>query len=73
MRGHICTKINNSIVNWECLALHAVKPLKGEDVVGVMEGLLGLDKRLSAHIQTDNSSKSISKSLDKMTLYTIRS
>lgn len=49
----------------ECLAIHAGKSLKGEDVVGVMEGLLVLDKRLPVRIQTDNGNEFISKSVDK--------
>lgn len=49
----------------ECLAIHARKSLKGEDVVSVMEALRVLDKRLPVHIQTDNGSEFISKSLDK--------
>ena len=49
----------------ECLAIHAGKSLKGEDVVSIMETLRGLDKRLSVRIQTDNGSEFISKSLDK--------
>ena len=40
----------------ECLASHAGKSLKGEDVVGVMEGLRVLGKRLPVRIQTDNGS-----------------
>ena len=49
----------------ECLAIHTGKSLKGEDVVGVMEGFRVLGKRLSVRIQTDNGSEFISKSLDK--------
>lgn len=49
----------------ECLAIYAGKSLKGEDVVGVMEALRVLDKRLPVRIQTDNGSEFISKSLDK--------
>lgn len=44
----------------ECLAIHAGKSLKGENVVGGMEGL-----RMPVRIQTDNGSEFISKSLDK--------
>ena len=49
----------------ECVAIHAGKSLKGEDVVGVMESLRVLGKRLPVRIQTDNGSEFISKSLDK--------
>ncbi|EGX3499913.1 IS3 family transposase [Salmonella enterica] len=49
----------------ECLAIHAGKPLKGEDVVRIMEALRVPDKRLPVQIQTDNGSEYISKSLDK--------
>lgn len=49
----------------ECLANHAGKSLKGDDVVSVMEALCVLDKRLPVRIQTDNGSEFISKSLDK--------
>ncbi|SLZ53358.1 IS3 family element, transposase orfB [Klebsiella variicola] len=49
----------------ECVAIHAGKSLKGEDVVGVMEGLRVPGKRLPVRIQTDNGSEFISKSLDK--------
>ncbi len=49
----------------ECVAIHVGKSQKGEDVVGVMERLRGLDKRLPVRIQTDNGSEFISKSLDK--------
>ncbi|MFL9151012.1 IS3 family transposase [Escherichia coli] len=49
----------------ECLAIHAGKSLKGEDVVRVMEALRVLDNRLPVRIQTDNGSEFISKSLDK--------
>jgi transposase InsO family protein len=49
----------------KCLAIHAGKSLKGEDVVRVMEALRLLDKRLLVRIQTDNGSEFISKSLDK--------
>ncbi|WP_440515063.1 IS3 family transposase [Serratia sarumanii] len=49
----------------ECLAIHAGKSLKGEDVVRVMEALRVLDRRLPVRIQTDNGSEFISKSLDK--------
>ncbi len=49
----------------ECLAIHAGKSLKGEDVVSIMEALRGLDKRLPVRIQTDNGSEFIPKSLDK--------
>ncbi len=49
----------------ECLAIHAGKSLKGEDVVRIMEALRVPDKRLPVRIQTDNSSEFISKSLDK--------
>lgn len=49
----------------ECLANHAGKPLKGEDVVDVMEKLRVLSKRQPVSIQTDNGSEFISKSLDK--------
>ncbi|VTO24589.1 IS3 family element, transposase orfB [Klebsiella variicola] len=49
----------------ECVAIHAGKSLKGEDVVGVMEGLRVLGKRLPGCIQTDNGSEFISKILDK--------
>lgn len=44
----------------ECLASHAGKSLKGEDVVRIMEAL-----RVPVRIQTDNGSEFISKSLDK--------
>ncbi|MFU9554158.1 DDE-type integrase/transposase/recombinase, partial [Klebsiella pneumoniae] len=36
----------------ECVAIHAGKSLKGEDVVGVMERLRVLGKRLPVRIQT---------------------
>lgn len=49
----------------ECLAIHAGKSLKSEDVVSVMEVLRVLDKRLPVRIETDNGSEFISKSLDK--------
>ena len=49
----------------ECLAIHAGKSLKGEDVVSRVEALRVLDKRLPVRIQTDNGSEFISKSLDK--------
>ncbi|EBC0450228.1 IS3 family transposase, partial [Salmonella enterica] len=49
----------------ECLAIHAGKSLKGEDVVRIMEALRVPDKRLPVRIQTDNGSEFISKSLDK--------
>lgn len=49
----------------ECLASHAGKLLKGEDVVRIMEALRVPDKRLPVRIQTNNSSEFISKSLDK--------
>ena len=49
----------------ECVAIHAGKSLKGEDVVGVMERLQVPGKRLPVRIQTDNGSEFISKSLDK--------
>jgi Transposase and inactivated derivatives len=49
----------------EGLALHAGKSLKDEDMVGVMEGLRVLGKRLPVRIQTDNGSEFISQSLDK--------
>ena len=49
----------------ECMAIHAGKSLKGEDLVGVMERLRVLGKRLPVRIQTDNGSEFISKSLDK--------
>ncbi|EKP0952008.1 IS3 family transposase, partial [Salmonella enterica subsp. enterica serovar Infantis] len=49
----------------ECLAIHAGKSLKGEDVVRIMEALRVLDKRLPVRIQADNGSEFISKSLDK--------
>lgn len=49
----------------ECLAIHAGKSLKGEDVVRIMEALRVPDKRLPVRIQTNNSSEFISKSLDK--------
>lgn len=46
----------------ECLAIHAGKALKGEDVViSIMDALRGLDKRLPVRIQTDNGSEFISK------------
>ncbi|CAI3058043.1 integrase core domain protein [Salmonella enterica] len=50
------------VVNFsrECLAIHAGKLLKGEDVVRIMEAL-----RVPVRIQTDNGSRFISKSLDK--------
>ncbi len=41
----------------ECLAIHAGKSLKGEDVIRVMEALRVLDKRLPVRIQTDNGSE----------------
>ncbi|SQI72641.1 transposase IS3 [Salmonella enterica subsp. houtenae serovar Houten] len=41
----------------ECLAIHAGKSLKGEDVARVMEPLRVLDKRLPVRIQTDNGSE----------------
>lgn len=41
----------------ECLAIHAGKSLKGEDVVRVREALRVLDKRLPVRIQTDNGSE----------------
>lgn len=44
----------------ECLAIHAGKSLKGEDVVRIMEAL-----RVPVRIQVDNGSEFISKSLDK--------
>lgn len=50
----------------ECLAIHAGKSLKGEDVVSIMEALRVPDKRLQVRIQTYNCSKFISKSLDKL-------
>ncbi|ENS4279939.1 transposase, partial [Salmonella enterica] len=40
----------------ECLAIHAGKSLKGEDVVRIMEAMRVLDKRLPVRIQTDNGS-----------------
>ncbi len=49
----------------ECVAIHAGKSLKGEYVVGVMERLRVLGKRLPVRIQTDNGSEFILKSLDK--------
>lgn len=49
----------------ECLAIHAGKSLKGEEVVGMMEGLRVPGKRLPVCIQTDNGSEFISKNLDK--------
>ncbi len=49
----------------ECLAIHAGKSLNGADVVGVMEGLRVLGKRLSVRIQTNKGSEFISESLDK--------
>ncbi len=49
----------------ECLASHAGKSLKGEDVVRIMEALRVSDKRVPVRIQTINSSEFISKSLDK--------
>ncbi|ENO9331615.1 IS3 family transposase [Salmonella enterica] len=49
----------------ECLAIHAGKSLKGEDVVRIMEALRVPDKRLPVRIQTDSGSEFISKSLDK--------
>ncbi|ELO7934183.1 IS3 family transposase [Salmonella enterica] len=49
----------------ECLAIHAGKSLKGEDVARIMEALRVPDKRLPVRIQTDNGSEFISKSLDK--------
>ncbi len=45
----------------ECVAIHAGKSLKGEDVVGVMERLRVPGKRLPVRIQTDNGSEFISK------------
>ncbi|EHD02996.1 Transposase [Salmonella enterica subsp. enterica serovar Urbana str. R8-2977] len=48
----------------ECLAIHAGKSLKGEDVARIMEALRVPDKRLPVRIQTDNGSEFISKSLD---------
>lgn len=50
----------------ECLAIHAGKSLKGEDVVSIMEALRVPDKRLQVRIQMYNCSKFISKSLDKL-------
>lgn len=55
----------------ECLAIHAGKSLKGDDVVSVMEALRVLDKRLPVRIQTDNGSEFISKSLDKWRMNTV--
>lgn len=49
----------------ECLTIHAGKSLKGEGVVGVMEGLQVLNKHQPVRIQTDNGSEFISNSLDK--------
>jgi putative transposase len=49
----------------ECLTIHAGKSSKGEYVVGVMEVLRVLSKRMHVRIQTDNGSEFISKSLDK--------
>lgn len=49
----------------ECLAIHAGKSLKGENVVSIMEALRGPDKRLPVRIQTNNGSEFIAKSLDK--------
>lgn len=49
----------------ECLAIHAGKSLKGEDVVRLMEVFRVLDRRLPVRIQMDNGSEFISKSLDK--------
>lgn len=49
----------------ECLVIHAGKSLKGEDVVGVMEGLRVLSQRQPVRIQTNNCSEFISKNLDK--------
>ncbi len=49
----------------ECLAIHAGKSLKGDDVVGVMEGLRLLNGRDPHRTQTDNGSEFISKALDK--------
>lgn len=43
----------------ECLAIHAGKSLKGEDVARVMEALRVLDKRLPVRIQTNNGSEFI--------------
>ncbi|MCS3434293.1 transposase InsO family protein [Klebsiella sp. BIGb0407] len=49
----------------ECLAIHAGKSLKDDDVVRVMEAIRLLDNPLPVRIQTDNGSEFISKSLDK--------
>lgn len=49
----------------ECLEIHAGKSLKSEDVVGVMERLRVLGKRLPVRIQKVYGSEFISKSLDK--------
>lgn len=57
------TVVNN--FSRECLAIHAGKSPKGEDVVCAMEGLRMPGKRLPVPIQTDNGSEFISKSLDK--------
>ncbi len=40
----------------ECVAIHAGRSLKGEDVVGVMERLRVPGKRLPVRFQTDNGS-----------------
>lgn len=48
-----------------CLARHAGKLLKGEDVVGLMDKLRVLSQRQPVCIQTDHGSEYISKDLDK--------
>ncbi len=62
-RFRVLTVVDN--FSRECLAIHAGKSLKGEDVVAVMEALRLLSKRQPVRIQTDNGSEFISKSLDK--------
>lgn len=49
------------IFSRECLAIHAGKSLKGENVVSIMEALRVLDKHLPVSIQTDNGTKSLDK------------
>lgn len=49
----------------ECLAIHAGKSLKGEDVAGVMEELRVLGRRQPVRIQTDKGSEFVSRSLGR--------
>lgn len=49
----------------KCVAICVGKSLKGEDVVGVMERLRVLGKRLPVRIQTDNGSEFITKGVEK--------